>query len=1045
MKTYQLTFFLRFWLAGLLALAGLTGGLLAQNALPALQSGLPFFRFFEQDDYQGSTQNWAVGQDRRGLIYVGNNLGVLEFDGTRWRKIRTRATESTPIRSLDLDENNRIFVGATGEFGYLSPDSGGALSFVNLVPLLPADQQGVSTVWQTLAIGKSVFFRTAEVLFRYRQGELSSIRPQNRFHVAFKVDSTLYIRERQAGLKKLVGDSLVMVRGGERFGKTTIYAMLPLQDGRILIGTGDEGLYVMDSQGILPFPGPAHQLLTESLLYFGAALRDGTIALGTRRNGVLLLDQQGELLQVLNSKTGLRNDYVHHLFEDARGNIWAALDDGLACWEWSLPIRTFNSQIGLKGQVLSLQKFQGRMFAGSNQGLFQEIFPPLSRMAPGEIGTPYFEAFPEINNPVSDFLAFPDQLLIGTGLGVMALRDNQILKIETPWRWVTVLLRSRKDPNLVFAGTRSGLAGLRFQQGTWIDLGLSNAFTSEITSLAQDSSGALWVGTNFDGVFRLKGPGLDEPGPFSGRVVAQDNIEVIPGLPARSYTYVNRVGENILIGNNSVVMQYDPDQGKLVRDPLLWEAIHDSTLWCYIIQEDGSGNLWLKSEVGHPSTIGFARLKDGKYGIEKTPLSTISNFGALHEIYLDSPGETWFGGSRGAVRYKPPAVAYPEKLFPARIRSVQVNQDSLIFLDNPVAGETAAAINLPHAMNALRFEVATPIFSSRGQPEFQFLLKGFDRQWSNWTTDTRRDYTNLPEDDYLFMVRSRDLDGRLSPAGEFAFTILPPWYRSWWANLLYLALFALGLLLFANLIILRQRQRAARDLEREREKAALREAELKLQTLETRKELEKEQVRNRIARDLHDELSATLSSIYFFSEALKGKEKDPSGHGRYVDLIAEGATDAQEKVQDIIWSINSANDSWEELLIKCRRFASDLLDSKEIDYEIDLPDNLPQPAIDMEQRRDFWLMFKEIVTNIARHSRANGAFFGLSRDGDFLKLEIRDDGIGFEASQSTHRHGLKNIRTRAEKLGATCQLQTAPDRGTHWTILMKIAGEANSE
>ena len=236
-----------------------------------------------------------------------------------------------------------------------------------------------------------------------------------------------------------------------------------------------------------------------------------------------------------------------------------------------------------------------------------------------------------------------------------------------------------------------------------------------------------------------------------------------------------------------------------------------------------------------------------------------------------------------------------------------------------------------------------------------------------------------------------------------------------------------------------------RDLEREREKAALREAELKLQTLETRKELEKEQVRNRIARDLHDELSATLSSIYFFSEALKGKEKDPSGHGRYVDLIAEGATDAQEKVQDIIWSINSANDSWEELLIKCRRFASDLLDSKEIDYEIDLPDNLPQPAIDMEQRRDFWLMFKEIVTNIARHSRANGAFFGLSRDGDFLKLEIRDDGIGFEASQSTHRHGLKNIRTRAEKLGATCQLQTAPDRGTHWTILMEIAGEANSE
>jgi signal transduction histidine kinase len=159
--------------------------------------------------------------------------------------------------------------------------------------------------------------------------------------------------------------------------------------------------------------------------------------------------------------------------------------------------------------------------------------------------------------------------------------------------------------------------------------------------------------------------------------------------------------------------------------------------------------------------------------------------------------------------------------------------------------------------------------------------------------------------------------------------------------------------------------------------------------------LQVERTRSGIARDLHDELSATLSSVYYFAEAIKGdKPKTLSKNSnKFLSLILEGASEAQETIQDIIWAINTENDSWEQIFVKCRRYASDLLDSKEIEYQLDIPADLEVRKLTMPQRRNFWLIFKEILTNI--------------------------------------------IKNRADQLKASLTLDTAPDKGTKWTIKFK--------
>ncbi|MDX1638614.1 MAG: histidine kinase [Balneolaceae bacterium] len=235
---------------------------------------------------------------------------------------------------------------------------------------------------------------------------------------------------------------------------------------------------------------------------------------------------------------------------------------------------------------------------------------------------------------------------------------------------------------------------------------------------------------------------------------------------------------------------------------------------------------------------------------------------------------------------------------------------------------------------------------------------------------------------------------------------LPPWYRTYWAYGLYV-LTLYGLLYGGH---------------RFRVNHILRE----------------QRIRNRIASDLHDEVSATLSSITYFARAIR-QSKNGAQSDRFVELISESENEAKEKITDIVWSIDPEHDDWINLLSKCRRYASDLLESKGIDYELDIDTNINAP-LDLELRQQLWLIFKEMVINATRHSDAGKVKlqFGI-RDGDRMKLTVQDDGVGIpEKEMRRNGHGLRNIQKRARMIGADLHLETDRDFGTRWELTLVI-------
>ena len=197
--------------------------------------------------------------------------------------------------------------------------------------------------------------------------------------------------------------------------------------------------------------------------------------------------------------------------------------------------------------------------------------------------------------------------------------------------------------------------------------------------------------------------------------------------------------------------------------------------------------------------------------------------------------------------------------------------------------------------------------------------------------------------------------------------------------------------------------------------------------------LKEEKTRTQIARDLHDDLSGTLSSISFFSEAAKRVHRDPQENKRFLDIIDQSAVEAKEKINDIIWAIDPTKDDWDQFMNKCKRFASDLLDSNDINYELDMHEDIDFP-LTLEVRQNLWLIFKECITNLGKHSKAQHASVVFKNDKDMLVLMISDDGEGFNCEEVKKGNGLKNMRYRAEAIGGTAELKTNPGEGTKWAF-----------
>jgi len=190
-------------------------------------------------------------------------------------------------------------------------------------------------------------------------------------------------------------------------------------------------------------------------------------------------------------------------------------------------------------------------------------------------------------------------------------------------------------------------------------------------------------------------------------------------------------------------------------------------------------------------------------------------------------------------------------------------------------------------------------------------------------------------------------------------------------------------------------------------------------------------IRSNIAKDLHDEIGSTLTSIKILSEVSeKNVHKDQVKASAFLQKITEQSAAAQQGISDIVWALKPENDKLENMVIRMREYVTQTLESKNIHTVINIDEKVLEKTLDTSQRRDFFLVFKEAVNNIAKYAAATEVHISLAKKQNDLVMQVHDNGKGFDTAKQTSSSGLKNMRSRAADLNGTLTITSIIDQGS---------------
>ncbi|HVU58651.1 MAG TPA: sensor histidine kinase [Puia sp.] len=208
----------------------------------------------------------------------------------------------------------------------------------------------------------------------------------------------------------------------------------------------------------------------------------------------------------------------------------------------------------------------------------------------------------------------------------------------------------------------------------------------------------------------------------------------------------------------------------------------------------------------------------------------------------------------------------------------------------------------------------------------------------------------------------------------------------------------------------------------------------------SRRAIEIEKMRNRIARDLHDDVGSTLTSINIMSKvALQTPGPQEEAQQAVFQKIKDRTSAIIEKMDDIVWTIHPQNDTMERLLFRMKEFAAEILEPSGINYDFDEKGDLASLKLDVQKRKDLYLLFKEAINNAAKYSECRNLRIRLWREKDSLQMEIVDDGRGFVEADVREGHGLGSMRERAASMVAKIHIKSAIGEGTHIALDMPIS------
>lgn len=990
--------------------------LFAQNPAGEISEfGRPFLRKFTDDSGLPINSVMTLKRDNRGFIWAGTQDGIAFFNGHRWTSV------NLPNRNV----SNYVFDILPAKDGsiWIGTDGGGLHKF--------NDNQ-----WQTFDSGKGLISNAIRCLAETFDENGNSI---------------IWIGTRD-GLSRFDGTNF------QNFDNTN---GLPDKRVRSVLQTADKSIWIATYGGI-------------------AIWKDSE-------------------KRVFNNENGLPHKTVYTLLETKNSNnenvVWAGTEAGLAKFEngiWTNLAKT--NDLPIKG-VRSLTESETSngekiVWAGFDEAGLAYLEKGRWRILDDKLGLPNNIVFGLEKSGSPDGSVWISTL----GAGVSRLERSNFLTYndQNGLSNKTVFAINESPENSFWVGTFGGGA-MRFQNGIWTKFDTKNGLPNDyvhcfLRSKSADGSEITYIGTEKGLVKFEKGRIEEIKLPSDGLREIWDLVETVESDGSKSLWIAGGGGiGRINNGNLSIFTNKDglPD----IRTRAILETVEpngERILWFATlgglakyqngkfegfttnnglpnnrvyslaeIKDDSARQLWIGTGGGGAAILNLDA-KEISFQTISTETNNLLPNDTVLQIFQDQKKRIYLTTNKGVARLRT-NKPFSELDFQSFIFTTEDGlpsnecvtgaslvdslgrvwigtvagiglldltkefidlQSDPIFLERVLVGGKERLFGekteLKYNENNLVFEYALLSNFRESGTRYQTQLVGLEEKPTEWTNEPRREFNFLPDGNFTLKIWGRDAGGNISQPVEIPFRIYPAWWRTWWAYTLYFVTFAAIISLIAFLIY---RNRLIRLLELER-------------------------VRNRIATDLHDDIGASLSQISILSEILANnparKDKEEQ---RSLTKIAETSREVTSSMSDIVWAINPKRDNVQDLVQRMRHFASDILSAKDIDFTFFAPIAEENRKIDVDLRRQIYLVFKEAINNCAKHSECADVEINFDAKDGFYVLKIKDNGKGFDLMKSAldstfGGNGVTSMNSRAEAVGGSLEIVSENGNGTE--IILKV-------
>jgi two-component system, sensor histidine kinase and response regulator len=799
--------------------------------------GEPFIRNYTLKEYNANPQNWKIIQDHRGVMYFANGKGILEFDGKNWRSIVV--PNISGARSLAIDENGVIYVGAVGELGRLAAGEDGSLVYQSFLQEIPKKYRDFNAVSQVFTTTHGVYYISSRYVFHRYNNKFEVVKVELFPQYGFKFGDRVFVTVKDKGIAWLKNGELLLLPWTRKFLRrpTKLMAMEYTGD-HILLKTLESGFYLYNltkateslengrrsstPAGILKrFSSEIDEYLRKNILYSFAKINENRFAFGTTLGGIIIMDAGGKFVQIINKNWGLTDDNVNGLYVDRHNNLWAAKNVGISHIKISSPLTRFGGLSGLEGIILSVARYKGKLYAGTFKGIYYLPDFELNHTGDSHLFQPVHDARAQC------FDLFPtDGIFLGANRGVVQLRENGGVtavrlkrSIETP---VLSFGKSSRFQEYIFLGMWPGFTVMRTpsqgkkrtsgndktgDRSEFLERKLFKNINENIRRIVSDKNGDLWLCTFHKGLINIK---------FNSDDIT--DYEIIRynkshGLPHDYFVEVHVVDDQVVAttrtGLYKIVQPKIPGERctfepLITFDQVFGEDFGNGNFQISQVYTDPKGNYWITNGDGF-YRLTLTRDQDGNHKFHIVPFREIQ--GGMNDFFIDNDGYSWIATNDGLFRLEPSIKKNYDGHFNTLIRRITVGGERIIFNGygetdafqkyirssdvcgkppNVEIGQVPGTIpELDFKDNSIIFEYAAAFYEHVEENRYKYYLEGFDKGWSEWTAEARKEYSYLPAGDYTFKVKALNVLQRESSTAVYRFSIAKPWYGTPWAYLLY--------------------------------------------------------------------------------------------------------------------------------------------------------------------------------------------------------------------------------------------------------------------